>query len=121
VQALRLGLAFGVAAVIAAACVSINESMTGRDLECEGTPEDVCIRVADLGEKLLASGMEESYPGREFIIIVYQADCPVGGTPRGAARCWDVEFSTKTNEGGTGMTLFELPDGRIVTSGFPGD
>ena len=96
------------------ACVQVRNMVADRDLECRDTPDDVCIRVADLGLPRLDIAQQEREGGPIPTIQVYPVRCTAdefGFHPPNATRCWMVEA---TNEnGGIGTGIFEVPDGSL--------
>ena len=101
-------------AMASAGCVQVRNMVADRDLVCRETPDDVCIRVADLGLSRLNIAEQERGSGRIPTIEVYLVGCSADefGVPvPNATRCWMVEA---TNEnGGIGIGVFELPDGSL--------
>ena len=115
VQSIRIGAVLALAAVLSIGCVGVNEQLTGRDLECGTTPEDLCVRAADLAEKVLAADIQERFREPELVtIFVSQISCAETGVQRPVVRCWTVEVSGPG--GGIGIDLFELPDGGLSAS-----
>ena len=98
----------------AVGCVQVRNMVADRDLVCRETPDDVCIRVADLGLSRLNLDQQESELGPIPTIQVYPVRCTsdeFGSAVPNATRCWMVEA---TNEnGGIGTGIFELPDGSL--------
>ena len=101
-------------ALSAVACVQVRNLVADRDLVCREVPEDVCIRVADLGLSRLNVAQQESDLGRIPTIQVYPVRCTAaefGSQVPNATRCCMVEA---TNEnGGIGTGIYELPDGSL--------
>ncbi len=101
-------------ALSGAACVEVRNMVADRDLVCRETPDDVCIRVADLGLSRLDIAQVELEGGPIPTIQVYPVRCTAdefGSQVPNATRCWMVEA---TNEnGGIGTGIYELPDGSL--------
>ena len=105
-------------ALSSAGCVQVHNMVSDRDLVCRETPDDVCIRVADLGLSRLNVAQQERESGPIPTIQVYLVGCTADqfGVPvPNATRCWMVEA---TNEhGGIGVGVFERPDGSLRVFG----
>jgi hypothetical protein len=115
-----------VTAIGLAACTAVNEVLTDRDLICEETPDDLCLRIADLAVRPLDRASEMT------VTHVSPADCamlghgpnprlvvPDGGRQRrlpDATRCWYVEGTDTINDIGFGVWVYERPDGTLAMS-----
>ena len=96
------------------ACVQVRNMVADRDLDCRDTPDDVCIRVADLGLSRLDVAEQERERGPIPTIQVYPVPCTAdefGSDIPNATRCWMVEATNES--GGIGTGLYELPDGSL--------
>ena len=105
-------------ALALAGCVQVRNMVADRDLVCRETPDDVCIRVADLGLSRMDVVEQERELGPIPTIQVYPVGCTAdefGVAVPTAKRCWMVEA---TNEGGgIGIGVFESPDGSLHAGG----
>ena len=88
-----VGASIVLAILMAGACGQVNGLVTGRDLVCEGTPDDVCIRVAD------QVANDDHVLGPIAKVRVTARECLDGEGPR-AVRCWHVEAETRPDAGG---------------------
>src|SRR5918993_3278809 len=91
-------------ALSAVACVEMRNMVADRDIDCRDTPDDVCIRVADLGLSRLDIAEQERERGLIPTIQVYPvrftADEFRSHVPN-ATRCWMVEATNETGGIGT--------------------
>ena len=99
-----------------AACVQVNEAINSRELECDGVPDDICVRLADLADP--PSRAKFSTIVR---IVVRPTDCgdiEDSGMVRrpGMVRCWGVE-AWAASGAGVGLGYYENADGRIFDDG----
>jgi hypothetical protein len=103
-----------VLALSSAACVQVRNMVADRDLVCRDTPDDVCIRVADLGLSRLDVAEYEREAGPIPTVEVYQVRCTadefIADVPN-ATRCWMVDATNQN--GGIGTGIYELPDGSL--------
>ena len=107
-----------VVALASMACVQVRNMFADRELLCHQTPDDVCIRVADLGLTRLDVAQEERRLGPIFTILVDPVGCNAEefGVPvPNATRCWMVEVSN--DNGGARVGVFEQPDGSLRVFG----
>lgn len=115
-RALRTGLLLGWLVAATGACVAARNLVADRDLVCRDTPDDVCIRVAELALTRLEPAILEMESGRGRIptIQVYPVPCTgdeLGVPVPDATRCWMVEA---TNEnGGVGVSVIETRKGSL--------
>ena len=97
------------------ACVPVRNLVADRDLGCRETPDDVCMRVAELGLTRLDVAQAEREVGPIPTIQVYPVRCTeaeLGVRVPDATRCWMVEA---TNEGGgIGVGVVERVDGSLA-------
>jgi hypothetical protein len=109
-------LLLAVLAATTIGCVAARNVVADRDLVCRDTPDDVCIRVADLALTRLdpAIAEEERKRGRIPMIQVYPIPCTaeeLGFPVSDLTRCWTVEA---TNErGGVGVQVVENSKGTL--------
>ena len=90
-----------------AACVPVHNMLASRDIECRETPDELCLRIAELGLQQLNVEQLEADQGPIPTIFVYPEPCPMPN----AVRCWIVEA---TNErGGSGVLVRQRADGSI--------
>ena len=103
-----------IVALSSPACVQVRNVVADRDLVCRETPDDVCIRVADLGVSRLNIAEYEREGGPVPTIEVYPVRCTadefVSDVPN-ATRCWMVDATNQN--GGIGTGVYELPDGSL--------
>ena len=101
-----------VATLIIGACAPLDRVLTGRDLECAGTPEHLCVLIAD--DK--ASSFERLNPASGPIVRVAVAlrDCPA--EEPGVVRCWSVDAFTATGAR-SAATYFQRQDGTLYGPG----
>jgi hypothetical protein len=95
-------------ATFASACVPVHNVLADRDLVCEDVPDDLCLRVAEVGLARLNVAEAESEVGRVPAITVRQEQC-LGRT---AVGCWSVEATN--DQGGVGVIVFLRPDGSLA-------
>ena len=101
-------------ALSSTACVQVHNMVADRDLVCRETPDDVCIRVADVGLSRLNIAQHERELGPIPTIEVYLVRCTAeefGTRVPNATRCWMVDGTN--DNGGVGTGVFELPDGSL--------
>ena len=93
------GTCMALAMLTAAACTQSNESVSGRDLECNEVPDDVCTILAD-DIVAMWSPASAARDGPIVRVQVKPVACIVVGrlVPDGA-RCW--EAAAGTPDGGT--------------------
>ena len=112
----HLVLAVAAMAIVVAGCAAINEVVTGRDLNCGTVPEDVCIRAADLADRILAGDVRHEFPTGEYTIVVSQDEiCDPRRPSPDAVRCFGVTY-TRSVGSGMGIIVGQLTDGTIVTN-----
>jgi hypothetical protein len=102
-------------------CVSVRNALGDRDLVCSETPDDSCIRIADVGLTLLDVDKAERDYGPIPIIKVYPTGCTMDelGVPApGAVRCWWVEASVESGRGAS-VAVYERADGSLQLYGRP--
>ncbi len=87
------------------ACVAINEHIAGRDLICEGTPEDVCIRVADL----VTSSLPDEITSTMSEMTIEPRACDADEA--GDTRCWSIE--ALMIGGSAGASVHQHADGSL--------
>jgi hypothetical protein len=107
---LIVAIAFGLGG-----CLSIRNALTDRDLVCQETPDDLCIRIAGLGLAGLELASLEAEIGPIPTIQVYPVRCNVesmGMTLQDARRCWVVE-ATNAQLAGPARTVVEQADGSL--------
>ncbi len=102
-------------------CRDVNQVVTGRQLTCDQTPEDVCIRVADLVATLLRDMRAPTIN----TMSVKPRTCD--GDEVGDTRCWwiDGTFQDGSEEGATSVQVHEHADGALgihyTSNGSPPD
>jgi hypothetical protein len=94
------------------ACVPARNLATDRDLVCRETPDDLCIRIADLALSRMNVDAEERNVGRIPTIQVYPTPCADVGPAPAAVRCWTVE-ATAESGAGIGVGIFQQADGSL--------
>jgi hypothetical protein len=101
-----------VATLIVGACAQASEAVTGRDLECAGVPEHLCVQMADHK----ASSFERLNPtsGPIVRVAVSAHDC-ADGEP-GAIRCWIVDAVTAAGARSAAVYV-QRQDGTLVGPG----
>ena len=105
-----------VATLSFAACVQVNEAITDRNLICEATPDDLCLRIADFAVSPAANIDPEVGEAALKAIKVEPTQCKQAGRMRGATRCWRVEAGNPVDDSitnGYGTWVFERPDGTL--------
>jgi hypothetical protein len=95
-------------ATFASACVPVHNVLADRDLVCKDIPDDLCLRVAEVGLARLNVAQAESEVGRVPAITVREEQC----LGRGALRCWSVE--ARNDQGGIGVIVFLRSDGSLA-------
>lgn len=98
------------------ACVAINEAVTDRDLRCEATPDDLCVRIADLAVSAAADLDAQVDMEARKTMKVRPIDCSNIGRELTATRCWRVEGGSLVDDGftsGFGRWVYERPDGTL--------
>ena len=110
-------LLLGLLVSAAIACVAARNLVADRDLVCRETPDDVCIRVAELALTRLepAIAQEEPKRGRIPTIQVYPVPCTaeeLGVPVPNATRCWMVEATNES--GGVGVNVLENRNGSLL-------
>jgi hypothetical protein len=83
-----------VATISLAGCVTVSEVLTARELACEETPEDLCLRIADLADPALGGAPGEDGPRHArttTTVRVAPADCADLDRGLPATRCWRVD------------------------------
>ena len=96
-------------------CVPVRNLMADRDLICRDTPDDLCVRIADLGLTRLDVDAAERDVGRIPTIQVYPTGCTMeelGAESPGAVRCWWVEASAESGAG-TLVAVYQRADGSL--------
>ena len=98
----------------AAACVQVNEVISGRDLECNEVPEDICVRLANhiVGVWEPANGAEFGPPVR---VQVRPVGCEISPEMK---LCWDVTAGSEGFYDGSGgeaigKTYYQRWDGAV--------
>ena len=112
VRSLGLASVLVSAVVVSSACVAINEAVTGRDLDCGASPQDICIRVADWAQRSSAGDLRRNFRSGDFTIVVTEGQCSAGPGQLEIARCWDVLFTDEDGRG-IGTYVLERPDGTL--------
>ncbi len=105
------GTSLAVGLVAATGCVAVNESITGRDMTCQDTPEPVCIQIVDFTFATHQGDIDDPDAGRITEILVSPMDCRFVDDPT-AARCWEVEIVQEA--GGVGAHIHERADGTLA-------
>jgi hypothetical protein len=108
------------------ACVAVNETLTDRDLTCEATPDDLCLRVADVAVSDLSGRLDETRanPVTVTTVKVELTDCADIGRERTATRCWrveatyidgysDIPLTAEIIPGEFGAWVYARPDGTL--------
>ena len=93
-------------------CVQARNILADRDLVCRETPDDLCMRIADLGLTRMDVDAEEHNVGRIPTIQVYPSDCQAEFGAPAAVRCWSVE-ATAESGAGIGVGVYQQADGSI--------
>jgi hypothetical protein len=117
-----------VAALGVAACAAVNEVVTDRDLSCEGMPDDLCVRIADLAAPHIRASLEANRGDKIVIrsVNVEARECP-GFHPlleQSARSCWyvtarfpdgysDIPITGDIPMGDGWAFVYERPDGRL--------
>ncbi len=122
-RTIRNGLRLVLTASVTMACVAINETATDRDLECTTTPEAICIRAADIVEKVHPAAIKEMLEDGPVTVFVRPLDCAdAGGVARPVVHCWKVEVTDgavpEVASDLIELDLFELPDGTLSVSRY---
>ena len=106
-------VALAIALVSSTGCVQARNLVADRDLVCRETPDDVCIRVADLALTRIDVDAEERNVGRIPTIQVYPVPCSdPGDAARPPVRCWTVE-ATADSGAGIGVEIYQAADGSL--------
>jgi hypothetical protein len=120
-----------------AACAAVHEAVTGRHLTCFDTPDDLCIRVADLAMAQVLTDLADDPVMRdavgavnaaELTIVVRPTECarigrgPVGtrfSTPLRPAttRCWRVEGERGPDDRVFGTWVYQDQEGTLGVTG----
>jgi hypothetical protein len=90
------GACVTLAMLTAGACGQVNELVTGRDVVCESTPDDICMRVAD--QVASAVPREDPASGPVAKVTVTEQEC--GNEVPPVVRCWHVEAETRPDARG---------------------
>ena len=99
-------------------CVPVHNLLADRELVCEGTPDDLCLRVADLGSGPrpgLDIDNREGIIGptpKLSVIALPQERCWRPNLPD-ARRCWSVEAELDGG-GSVDVGVVERGDGSLV-------
>jgi hypothetical protein len=102
--------ALALAMIAFGGCAAINSSVTNRDLECQATPDDVCIRVADYAISQLLPEMQRDTTK----IVVAPRPCDPEEKAAGDKRCWSVDGEVNLGLAGVfGSWVHEHSDGRL--------
>ena len=106
-------LALAVLVIGSGGCVQARNILAERDLVCRETPDDLCIRIADLALTRMDVDAEEHNVGPIPTIQVYPMDCRDGGGAAPAAvRCWMVD-ATAESGAGIGVEIYQQADGSL--------
>ena len=87
------------------ACAQLDEAVTGRDLECTGTPYDLCVRIADYVKRTLPR--EFSADNSEVTVEPRVCDADEAGD----TGCWWVEAMAPDIQ--TGAMVHQHADGTL--------
>ncbi len=124
-----LSVALVAMVALVVACATVSEVVTGRDLTCEATPDDICIRVADLAVRELSVMLQEGRPDAIVMttVKVGAADCADLDVmvERTATRCWyvegtypdgyaDIPITSSIAPGSIGTWVYQRPDGSLT-------
>jgi hypothetical protein len=117
------GALLALATIGLGACALISEPTPDYKLSCGGTPDDVCVRVADLADRDLPLELGASVSR----MTVGPTDCVSIDHP-GVTRCWYIEGTVDggPSEGFTfAARVHEHPDGTLgrdyTSQGAPPD
>ena len=108
-----------------AACVAVNEAVTDRDLICEGTEDDICVRIADLAVSEESDLEMDVGALRTVVIQVAPTDCAAIGREQTSTRCWrvkgegivDITIENGATTNGFGRWVYERSDGTLGVEG----
>jgi hypothetical protein len=107
-------------AVSLTACVAVNEVVTGRELICVATSDDLCLRAADAVSGNMQGEDPESFPIVK--VTVTGQDCADDDLLN--VHCWQVEVVTGADPLGCAARLrgnvYERHDGTLVNEGYEG-
>jgi hypothetical protein len=109
-------LLLGLLVATTSGCVAARNLVADRDLVCRETPDDVCIRVAELALTRLEPAIAEAEPRRGRIPTIQVSPVPcdeeeLGFPVPNATRCWMVEATNET--GGVGVHVLENENGTL--------
>ena len=91
-------------------CLATRNSLADRDLVCRETPDDICIRVADLGLTQLDLSAAEREHDSIPIIQVYPTGWPADAPE--AVRSWWVEAVAESGDL-LAVPVYERADGSL--------
>jgi hypothetical protein len=126
------------ATISLAACAAVNEAVTGRHLTCLDTPDDICVRAADLtvddlitkiaSDEVMAAALG-NVRASEMTVVVKPTDCadigrgpvaarhPAAPDHAPATRCWRVEGEHASGNLAFGRWVYEDQHGTLVVTG----
>ena len=101
----------------AAACMQVNEAVTGRDLQCVDVPDDICAKLAD---DIVGRGVPQAVAEHGSIVRVEVRPIDCAAIQRqdpAMVRCWQLRRRTVAADGSRGprdgLEYYQTVDGRI--------
>jgi hypothetical protein len=100
------------AAIGLAACAAVNEVVTGRDLICTATADDLCLRLASLA--MSDPAVPKADRTATTTLTVEPLDCSAISRPP-SMRCWMVDGAIDGDDlRGFRTAVYERADGTLV-------